>query len=309
MKKKIFLFITFLMLIGSKVWALESVYIAFKIDDEIITNIDIAKETKFLIALNETLKTLNKNQLIDLSKKSIIKETIKKKELLKYFQLNQEDPFLNTFLENLYVTLNLNNLSEFEIFLNEYDLTVKDVKKKIEIDHYWNKLIFEKYKDQLDIDKDTIMEKISKKEKIKDKKIYKLSEIIFEKDQNTSLEDKVNNIIESINEIGFKNTANLYSVADSNKYGGNIGWVEEISLSNKISKILNKTDLGNYTETIKVGVNFLILKIDDIKFENTEIDIKKEFTKIYNFEVDRKLEQFSKIYFNKIKLNININEL
>ena len=297
------------MLIGSKVWALESVYIAFKIDDEIITNIDIAKETKFLIALNETLKTLNKNQLIDLSKKSIIKETIKKKELLKYFQLNQEDPFLNTFLENLYVTLNLNNLSEFEIFLNEYDLTVKDVKKKIEIDHYWNKLIFEKYKDQLDIDKDTIMEKISKKEKIKDKKIYKLSEIIFEKDQNTSLEDKVNNIIESINEIGFKNTANLYSVADSNKYGGNIGWVEEISLSNKISKILNKTDLGNYTETIKVGVNFLILKIDDIKFENTEIDIKKEFTKIYNFEVDRKLEQFSKIYFNKIKLNTNINEL
>ena len=297
------------MLIGSKVWALESVYIAFKIDDEIITNIDIAKETKFLIALNETLKTLNKNQLIDLSKKSIIKETIKKKELLKYFQLNQEDPFLNTFLENLYVTLNLNNLSEFEIFLNEYDLTVKDVKKKIEIDHYWNKLIFEKYKDQLDIDKDAIMEKISKKEKIKDKKIYKLSEIIFEKDQNTSLEDKVNNIIESINEIGFKNTANLYSVADSNKYGGNIGWVEEISLSNKISKILNKTDLGNYTETIKVGVNFLILKIDDIKFENTEIDIKKEFTKIYNFEVDRKLEQFSKIYFNKIKLNTNINEL
>ena len=309
MKKKIFLFITFLMLIGSKVWALESVYIAFKIDDEIITNIDIAKETKFLIALNETLKTLNKNQLIDLSKKSIIKETIKKKELLKYFQLNQEDPFLNTFLENLYVTLNLNNLNEFEIFLNEYDLTVKDVKKKIEIDHYWNKLIFEKYKDQLDIDKDTIMEKISKKEKIKDKKIYKLSEIIFEKDQNTSLEDKVNNIIESINEIGFKNTANLYSVADSNKYGGNIGWVEEISLSNKISKILNKTDLGNYTETIKVGVNFLILKIDDIKFENTEIDIKKEFTKIYNFEVDRKLKQFSKIYFNKIKLNTNINEL
>ena len=224
MKKKIFLFITFLILIVSKVCALENVYIAFKIDDEIITNIDIANETKFLIALNETLKTLNEKQLIDLSKKSIIKETIKKKELLKYFQLNQEDPFLNTFLENFYTTLNLNDLSELKIFLKKYDLTVKDVKKKIEIDHYWNKLIFERYKDQLDIDKDAIMEKISKKEAIKDKKIYRLSEIIFEKDQNTSLEDKVNNIIESINEIGFKNTANLYSVADSNKYGGNIGW-------------------------------------------------------------------------------------
>ena len=297
------------MLVSSKVSALDDVYVVFKIDDEIITNIDIKKEAKFLIALNETLKTLTEKQLIDLSKKSIIKETIKKKELLKYFQLNQEDPFLNTFLENLYVTLNLNNLSEFEIFLNEYDLTVKDVKKKIEIDHYWNKLIFEKYKNQIDIDKNAIIEKIAKRKLIKDKKIYELSEIIFEKDQNVSLKDKVDSISESINEIGFKNTANLYSIADTNKYGGSIGWVDEISLSDKISKILSKTNLGDYTETIKIGANFLILKVDNIKFEKSEIDEEKEFNKIYNFEIDKKLEQFSKIYFNKVKINTKIHEL
>ena len=144
---------------------------------------------------------------------------------------------------------------------------------------------------------------------IKDKKIYELSEIIFEKSQNESLKDKVDSITESISEIGFKNTANLYSIADTNKYGGNIGWVDEISLSDKISKILNKTNLGDYTETIKVGSNFLILKIDNIKFEKSEIDEEKEFSKIYNFEVDKKLEQFSKIYFNKVKINTKINEL
>jgi peptidyl-prolyl cis-trans isomerase SurA len=139
--------------------------------------------------------------------------------------------------------------------------------------------------------------------------VYELSEIIFEKDQNTSLESKVNNIKESIKEIGFKNTANLYSISDSSKYGGTIGWVEEISLSENISKILNRTDLGGYTETIKIGANFLILKIENIKFEKSEIDEEKEFSKIYNFEVDKKLEQFSKIYFNKIKINSKINEL
>ena len=309
MKLKLIFFIVWLMLIHLKVFSLENINIVFKIDNEIVTNIDIKKEAKFLIALNEKLETLNEKQLIDLAKRSIIKETIKKKELLKYFELNQKDPNLDTFLEKFYTKLNLNNLSELEIFLNTYDLTVENVKKKIEIDHYWNKLIFQKYKNQIDIDKGAINDKIAKRKLIKDKKMYELSEIIFEKDQNVSLKDKVDNISESIDEIGFKNTANLYSIADSNKYGGNIGWVDEISLSDKISKILSKTNLGDYTETIKIGANFLILKVDNIKFEKSEIDEEKEFSKIYNFEIDRKLEQFSKIYFNKVKINTKINEL
>ena len=212
-------------------------------------------------------------------------------------------------MKNLLVKLNLTNLDELKIFLNNYDLKIDEIRKKIEIDYFWNKLIYKKYENQLDINKDAIREKISKKKLIKDKKVYELSEIIFEKDQNISLEDKVNSIAESINEIGFKNTANLYSISDSNKYGGSIGWVEEISLSEKISIILSKTEIGNYTETIKIGANFLILKIDNIRFEKSEIDEEKEFSKIYNFEADRKLEQFSKIYFNKIKINTKIDEL
>ena len=309
MKQKIIFFITLLILVNLKAFSLENVNIVFKIDEEIITNIDVKKEAKFLVALNTNLETLNEKKLTDLAKKSIIKETIKKKELLKYFELNQEDPNLDSFLKNFYIKLNLNNLSELEVFLNTYGLTVESVKKKIEIDHYWNKLIFEKYKNQIDIDKNAIIEKIAKRKLIKDKKIYELSEIIFEKDQNVSLKDKVDSISESINEIGFKNTANLYSIADTNKYGGSIGWVDEISLSDKISKILSKTNLGDYTETIKIGANFLILKVDNIKFEKSEIDEEKEFNKIYNFEIDKKLEQFSKIYFNKVKINTKIHEL
>ena len=309
MKLKIIFFSALLILINLKALGLENINIVFKVDDEIITNIDVKKEARFLIALNKNLETLNEKKLIELAKKSIIKETIKKKELLRYFELDQKNSNLDNFLENFYIRLNLNNLNELEIFLNSYDLNVADVKKKIEIDHYWNKLIFEKYKNQVDINKDAILEKIAKKKLIKDKKIYELSEIIFEKSQNESLKDKVDSITESISEIGFKNTANLYSIADTNKYGGSIGWVDEISLSDKISKILSKTNLGDYTETIKIGVNFLILKIDNIKFEKNEIDEEKEFSKIYNFEIDRKLEQFSKIYFNKVKINTMINEL
>jgi len=198
MKQKIIFFITLLILVNLKAFSLENVNIVFKIDEEIITNIDVKKEAKFLVALNTNLETLNEKKLTDLAKKSIIKETIKKKELLKYFELNQEDPNLDSFLKNFYIKLNLNNLSELEVFLNTYDLTIESIKKKIEIDHYWNKLIFEKYKNQIDIDKNAIIEKIAKRKLIKDKKIYELSEIIFEKDQNVSLKDKVDSFFDNL---------------------------------------------------------------------------------------------------------------
>mgnify|MGYP001014031165 CR=1 FL=1 len=199
-----------------------------------------------------------------------------------------------------------NRLHELALRLKKSDI---DVEVLTAMPNYPKMEIFEKYKNQIDIDKDAIIEKIAKRKLIKDKKIYELSEIIFEKDPNVSLKDKVDSISESINEIGFKNTANLYSIADTDKYGGSIGWVDEISLSDKISKILSKTNLGDYTETIKIGANFLILRVDNIKFEKSEIDEEKEFNKIYNFEIDKKLEQFSKIYFNKVKINTKIHEL
>ena len=160
MKQKIFFFSALLILINFKALSLENINIVLKVDDEIITNIDVKKEAKFLVVLNRNLETLDEIKLIELAKKSIIKETIKKKELLKYFQLDQKDPNLDNFLENFYIRLNLNNLNELEVFLNTYDLTVANVKKRIEIDHYWKKLIFEKYRSQVDINKDAIIEKI-----------------------------------------------------------------------------------------------------------------------------------------------------
>ena len=130
MKLKIIFFSALLILINLKALGLENINIVFKVDDEIITNIDVKKEARFLIALNKNLETLNEKKLIELAKKSIIKETIKKKELLRYFELDQKNSNLDNFLENFYIRLNLNNLNELEIFLNSYDLNVADVKKK-----------------------------------------------------------------------------------------------------------------------------------------------------------------------------------
>ena len=292
-----------------KASAIENIYIVYKIDNEIITNIDIKNESKYLLALNQQLKTINVDQLLNLSKQSIIKETIKKKEVLKYFKLEQKDLFLDSFIENFYIKLNLTSLIELENYLDEFNLTILDLKKKFEIEHFWNKIIFEKYNKKININEKNIRKRIKEKKMIKNKKIYSLSEIVFEKEQNITLEEKMKKISESIKEIGFKNTANLYSVADSAKFGGDIGWVEEDNLSEKIASILKVIELGNHSGTIEMGANFLILNIDNIKFETKEINEEEEFIKIYNYEKNRKLDQFSKIYFNKIKINTKIDEL
>ena len=307
--KKRILVIILIIFINLKVVALESAYIVYKIDGDIITNIDIKNEKKYLIALNQQLESLNEKQLLDISKQSIIKETIKKKEVLKYYILDQTDNYINTVVSDLVVRLKLDSLDGLKEYLREYDLTINQIKQKIEIETFWNRLIYDKFINQLTIDEEAIKQKISERKETNTKKIYRLSEIVFEKDANIDVNQKFKKISESIEEIGFKNTANLYSIADSTKFGGDIGWVEANNLSGVISELLNKVNINDYIEPIPMGANFLILKIEDIKFEKVKIDEKKEFIKILNFERNRQLDNYSKIYYNKIEINIKINEL
>ena len=307
--KKRILVIILIIFMNLKVVALESAYIIYKIDGDIITNIDIKNEKKYLIALNQQLESLNEKQLLDISKQSIIKETIKKKEVLKYFILDQTDNYINTVVSDLVVRLKLDSLDELKEYLREYGLTINQIKQKIEIETFWNRLIYDKFINQLTIDEEAIKQKISERKETNTKKIYRLSEIVFEKDANIDVNQKFKKISESIEEIGFKNTANLYSIADSTKFGGDIGWIEANSLSGVISELLNKVNINDYIKPIPMGANFLILKIEDIKFEKVKIDEKKEFIKILNSEKNRQLDNYSKIYYNKIEINIKINEL
>ena len=307
--KKRILVIILIIFINLKVVALESAYIVYKIDGDIITNVDIKNEKKYLIALNQQLESLNEKQLLDISKQSIIKETIKKKEVLKYYILDQTDNYINTVVSDLVVRLKLDSLDELKEYLREYGLTINQIKQKIEIETFWNRLIYDKFINQLIIDEEAIKQKISERKETDTKKIYRLSEIVFEKDANIDVNQKFKKISESIEEIGFKNTANLYSIADSTKFGGDIGWIEANSLSGVISKLLNKVNINDYIKPIPMGANFLILKIEDIKFEKVKIDEKKEFIKILNSEKNRQLDNYSKIYYNKIEINIKINEL
>jgi len=308
--KKILSFVVILLILQNFSSNAENdIFIAYKIENEIITNIDIKNETKYLIALNNQLKNIDKNKILIIATESIVKEKIKEIELLRYYKLNQKNPYLKKIIKDFYLKLNLNNETEFENYLTKYDLTIKDVLRKIEIETVWNQLILEKYKNQINIDVEKLKKKISNKKISKKKISYLLSEIVFEKKNNQSLNEIVKKIDLSINEIGFENTANLYSISDSAKFGGKIGWIEKENLMKKISDSVSKLKVGNHTKPIQVGSNFLVIKLQDIKENLMKIDEDKELKKFIAYEQNRQLDQFSKVYFNKVKLNTNISEL
>ena len=307
LKKNIYFILLYLCLFTSIVFSAEKAFIKITVDNEIITNVDIKKESDYLKILNPNLSTLDEKRINQIAKKSLITEIIKNKEIEKYIVNNENNELQESLLENLYKRLNLSK-SEFQsLLIQKKNYSLSEIKKKLMIDILWNDLIYYKFKDQVKVDSNKLLAKIESAA-LRDKKEYLLSEIIFEKNVDQNLNELINKIKTSINEIGFNNTANIYSISETSKFGGKIGWVDETSLSNIINQNLQDKKKNQYTDIIQVGNNFLILMIDDIKFTKIAIDKDLELKKLIDFEMNRQLNQFSKIYFNKSKINYIINE-
>jgi len=308
-KVKFILFLFLLLIISFKSSTAENFYIVYKVNNEIITNSDIEKEYRYLVSLNNQLKNLEKQKIIELSKESALREKIKKIELIKYFDLKTININIDNYLENFYRNLSIKNKKEFEEYLQSNKISLNYVQKKIEIEILWNQLIYDRYIGQINIDRNQLKEKVKKLISTKKQKKYSLSEILFDIENNSNFEKKLENINQSISEIGFKNTANIYSISDSSKFGGKIGWIEEQKLSTKILEQLKTLEVGQYTSPLQVGSSFLILKIEEIKYENAIINEDEELNKMIQFETSKQLDQFSKIFYEKIKINSFINEL
>ena len=289
-------------------FAMENVKIILKIDDEIITNIDVQKEYNYLIALNNDFKEVNKEKALLIAKESIIKEKIKKKEIVKYYDLEEESDYLENVIKNFYKNLGLNNKKEFKKYIEKYGLTYRDIKQKIRIETVWNQLIFQKYNKQVKIDLEKLRKKILKQKE--NQNSYLLSEILFRSEANEDVNKKYELIKKSIENVGFKNSANIYSIADTSKVGGKIGWVNENQLTKEIVKILEKLKINEYTKPINLIEGYLLLKVEDIKkIKNNNLNIDKELKKLENYERNKQLNRMSNIFFNKIKSNTTINEI
>ena len=282
--------------------------IIMKIDNQIITSLDLEKEINYLIALNPKLSQIDRGELLLIGKKSTIKEFIKKKEIQKYKELNLQNPQINDVLNNLIKNLNLSTEKQLKDYIKNFNLSIEDLKRKIEIENEWKNLIYSRYIKSVKIKKEELIKKISKSSNEKFLEEYNLSEIVFTKKNDMTLDELFKNIKESIQINGFENTANIYSVSNSSKVGGKIGWVRKNSLSDQIILRLKDLKKGDYSSPIQINNNFFVFKINEIRKMQVEIDKKKELDKMIITETSKQLEMFSNIFYNKIKLNSKISE-
>ena len=304
--KKIFYLILFIFNI-TNASSIES-KIIYIIENEIITNIDIKNEFKYISALNSQLKNLPKEKIFNIARESIIREKIKKVEILKNFKnLDVNEEYLDLLIKNIYNNLKINSHEEFKNYLKNYNLEIRDIEEKVKIEALWNELIVKKYNSKININIEQIKRDIKNTKSLINKN-YLLSEIVFEIKDTKKLNEKYILIKKSTEDIGFKNTASIYSISDTSKIGGNLGWINERSLSKVIYENISQLKKGEISKPLIIPGGILILKINDIKNETMKLDPEKELERIVSFKKNRQLNQYSKIYFNKIKKNQGFSE-
>jgi len=281
--------------------------ILFKVNNEIITSVDILTELKYLGIINKDLKKTTNNQAFEIAKRSLIREKIKEIELKKFIkEIEVEEKFLNNLLINYFKSINIKTIPEFEEFFISQDIDPNLIEKKISIEILWNQFIYSKFKQNVKIDRDSIQNELSNNVK---KKEFLLSEILFNTNENEKLNDKIVLLKKEINEKGFSQTALSYSISDTSSKGGKLGWVSETIMSQKIKNEVKKIKVGDHTDPIVIPGGFLIIKIEEIREKDNSSDLNDEIEKIIKDKTNEQLNQFSNIYFNKIKKDMVINEL
>ena len=308
-KKRIIIFLIFFFFIfNSSSFSIEN-KILLKIENQIITSLDVRNEYNYLIALNPVIQNSNEDEIIKFSKKSIIQEKIKQIEIRKNFKESKiEQKFLEQILKNVYTKIGINNLNDFKKYLKANNVDFKIVKKKLETEALWNKLILIKFSSKIKIDEENIRRKLQK-DNDKYLKSYLLSEIFFEVSNLKNLDKKFSEISNTIKNKGFDFAALKYSSSSTSNLGGKLDWINENSLNKSIKNVIKDMEINDFTKPIRVPGGFLILQVNEIKNTKIKIDIDNELKKIVDYEKNNQLNQYSIMYFNKIKKNLEIREL
>ena len=281
--------------------------ILFKVNNEIITSLDILNEVQYLQIINKEFKNIKKEDAFQISKNSLIREKIKEIEIKKIIKdIKIKDQVLNNLILNYFKDLKITSIPEFEKFFLNKNINPNMIRKKITLEMLWNQLIYTKYKKNVKINKQLIINDLKKNDK---KSEFLISEILFDINENENLKDKSNVINNSIEKNDFSQTALIYSISNTANKGGKLGWVKESILSKKIFNELKKLKIGEHTNPILVPGGFLILKLIDLRQVKKDFDLDKEIKKIVDEKTNQQLNRFSNIYFNKVKKDTIINEL
>ena len=306
-KLKIFYIIFLIIFFNIKTSVALENKILFKVNNEIITTIDIFEEIRFLKTFNPEINNLDDADLFEISKNSILRDKVKKIEIMNFVkELKVDDKFLLRFIKNKYSKIGINSFEKFENYLTDNNLTKENVIEKFYIEIIWNDLIFQKFKNKVVIDKEKIKNEILENPQKKRQRELLLSEITFSPNNKKDFQIKYEKILFDIKNLGFKKTALIHSNSDTASNGGLIGWIKEDNLDKNINKVISKLLPGQFSKPIKTSSGFIIIKIEDKKEYESNFNLNEKIEEVIQFKTNNQLNQFSSMYLNKLKKNLMI---
>tara|TARA_B100001057_G_scaffold477815_1_gene547485 strand:+ start:672 stop:1610 length:939 start_codon:yes stop_codon:yes gene_type:complete len=285
--------------------------ILLKVNNEIITSIDVFKESNYLIAINSDVSQMSKEEVYKISINSLIRQKIKKLEILKNIpegEINVDEKYLEQLTLKSINNLGFKNKNDFIDHLKKFNLDISFFKDKISTESLWNELVFQKFSKKVNIDEEKLRKKIIN-ENNKIIKSYLLSEIVFKISASENIDKKFENIKKDIIEKGFSSAVLLHSISNTTNNKGNLGWISDGSLNKKIRDSINTINVGDFTEPMPIPGGFLILKLEDVRKSKNEYDIEKKLNELIRYNTNQQLNQLSNIYYDKVKREITINEL
>ena len=277
------------------------------VNNEIVTSYELKNKIMTFLILNKVeVNQENINNYKNQSLKTLINMKIRKNELVKYNLLNSKID-TSRFIEQQSKKYNF-TIEEFKKeFLNNnlsYDLYLQE----IQLELGWQQLILQLYGNKIIVDEYEIDEELKKiidnqKEMIE----YRLSEIEVQVNDNEKITDLVEEIQNQIIKDGFKNTAIKYSTSSTALEGGEIGWVNSESLSNKMLNAISNMKLKEVSKPMMHNNSILFVKLEEIKkvdaLKINSIETKK---KIIDQKKNELLNLFSNSHLSKIRNNASI---
>ena len=304
-KLRVFLIISLIIFFNVKTSTALENKILFKVNNEIITTIDIYEEIRFLKIFNPEINDLSEAELFEISKNSILRDKIKKIEIMNFVKtIKVEDKFIFNLIKSRYSNININSFEDFENYLKDKNFNVDNIREKFTIELIWNDLIYQKFNKKVVINKDKIREEILQNPKKKNQRELLLSEITFNVQNKNDLNDRHKKILLDIEKVGFKKSAFIHSDSDTATNGGLIGWIKEDNLNKVIKKSISKLQPGQFSEPIRTSSGFMIIRIDDKKEYASNINLEDKVNEVIRYKTNNQLDQFSSMYFNKIKKDL-----
>ena len=210
-------------------------------------------------------------------------------------------------LEKMATKINV-DLETFKNICSSNELDFSLIEDQVKTELLWNSLIFHLYKSRISVNAEEINDQLKLIQSKKEIEEFLISEIVISSVEADQLKTKINEVKEKIKNEGFNNVAMNLSISTTAINGGDMGWLNENQMPEKIKTIVMTTPVGNITEPILLSRGILLLKIRNRrKIQKKSIEETKN--ELVNLEKTKILNMYSLSHYDSLRRSVAVNFL